>query len=184
MVAFFCVVLRRTMLQEIGFLDPRFGLGLGDDDDLCRRARLEHWKIGLALDVPVWHWHRSTFSLLAAEGVDWQTQYEDNKVYLQRREEEVPMGRILRYLGNRETGHPFIMHVPARDLNAVDMMDLEDRGFTAQLLCRGGLYIPEQEIEVQPFCGAMTTDGPPCSRPVESWGTHCWQHVEETENES
>ena len=178
MVAFFAVALRRTMLQEIGFLDPKFGLGLGDDDDLCQRARANHWKIGVALDVPVWHWHRSTFNLLAAGGVDWKAGQQENMAYLQSKGTGVRMDRVLQYLGDRETSYPYIPHVPARDLDPRDMIGLEAQGWTEETLCRSGLYVPVEDLEIHPFCGAATDGGEPCRRLVTEWGIHCYQHTE------
>ena len=41
----FCMALRRECLDDIGLLDERFGKGLFDDDDLCRRARAAGWRL-------------------------------------------------------------------------------------------------------------------------------------------
>jgi GT2 family glycosyltransferase len=34
----YCLVLRRALLQQIGYFDERFGLGCGEEDDFCYRA--------------------------------------------------------------------------------------------------------------------------------------------------
>jgi len=60
-VPFFCVVLRRSVVDKIGLLDTRFGLGLGDDDDYCRRLREAGLKVGLARGCYVEHTGRATF---------------------------------------------------------------------------------------------------------------------------
>ena len=165
MVAFFCAVLRREMLDQIGFLDERIGMGAGDDDDLCRRARERGWKIGLALDVPIWHYHHQTF----------------NQLYAGRQEPPsgvTPMKELV-YLGGRS--RPYIMGVPARDLDSTDLMQLASTGFDRETLLHSGLYAETSELEVHPFCGVQTESGEPCQRPVDAWGDHCWQHLEETE---
>lgn len=175
MAAFFCAVLRREMIEEIGFLDPRFGLGLGDDDDLCRRARAAGWKVGIALDALVWHWHRSTFQALALEGLDWEVGQEQNRQLLAQKEAAVQM----KYLGR--DGYPYIMGVPARDLTAADLLELAEQGRKREALLRTGLYAATDELEIRPFCGYPKEDGSPCRRTVPAWGERCWQHREVTD---
>ena len=34
----FCLLFRRTLMDQIGLLDERFGIGCYEDDDFCRRA--------------------------------------------------------------------------------------------------------------------------------------------------
>ena len=33
-LSFFCCLLRREIFDKIGLLDPEFGIGIGDDDDV------------------------------------------------------------------------------------------------------------------------------------------------------
>ena len=35
MLAFFCTAFKREVFEKLGYLDERFGIGYGDDDDLC-----------------------------------------------------------------------------------------------------------------------------------------------------
>jgi len=49
------VFLRRKMLDEIGLLDERFIHYGKDDADLCRRAVLAGWKLGITKDAVVCH---------------------------------------------------------------------------------------------------------------------------------
>lgn len=179
MVSFFAVVLRRRMLEEIGFLDSRFGLGLGDDDDLCRRARYHGWRVGLALEVLIWHWRRTTFKALALEGRDWRAMQQANIEYLEWKGQN--MYKELTYLGDPKTGYPYIMSVPARDLYGDDLVALEGMGITKKSLIQSGLYVDSSFVEVEPFCGAPTEEGAPCRRTVERWGMRCWQHRETIE---
>lgn len=64
MLAFFCVVLRRDVVEQVGMLDERYGVGFGDDDDYSRRVVQAGFRMALALDVLVHHHHRSTFRSL------------------------------------------------------------------------------------------------------------------------
>ncbi|MDK2809869.1 MAG: hypothetical protein PWR27_578 [Petroclostridium sp.] len=64
MVAFFCTVVKRDVINHIGLLDEDYGIGFMDDTDYCERARLRGYKIALALDTYVYHYHRATFNKL------------------------------------------------------------------------------------------------------------------------
>lgn len=61
MVAFFCVLIKRAVLDDIGFLSEDYGMGFGDDDDYCLRAEKAGWGRMLAWDTFVVHKHRSTW---------------------------------------------------------------------------------------------------------------------------
>lgn len=67
MLAFFCVVLRRAVVEEVGYLDERFGLGFGDDDDYCFRIHRAGFDLGLVQDLVIKHHHRSTFKKLYSD---------------------------------------------------------------------------------------------------------------------
>jgi GT2 family glycosyltransferase len=67
MLAFFCAMIRHEVFQKVGYLDQNFGIGLGDDDDYCYRARLKGFRLALVLDLVIPHYHRSTFRTLYTE---------------------------------------------------------------------------------------------------------------------
>lgn len=60
-LSFQCVLLRKKMIDEIGLLDERFGLGLGDDDYYCAVAKHHGWKIALSLGGFIYHKRRTSF---------------------------------------------------------------------------------------------------------------------------
>lgn len=60
-VAFFLTLIRREVLEEVGTLDPRFGLGFGEDDQWCERAQRQGYEIGLAAGALAVHLHRATW---------------------------------------------------------------------------------------------------------------------------
>lgn len=64
MLAFFCTMFRREVFETVGTLDSSYGVGLGDDDDYCRRAQARGWKLALAQDLVIPHRHRTTFHTL------------------------------------------------------------------------------------------------------------------------
>lgn len=83
---------------------------------------------------------------------------------------------VYRWIG---PSNAYLNAVPARDLTAADLIDVEDReGITAETIEQSGLYEPVKLAEVPPFCGAGTEDGGRCRRPVNLWGLRCWQHKE------
>ena len=76
-IAFFCVAIRREACAEIGPLDERFGLGLFEDGDYCRRARSAGWEILCARDAFVHHWQNASFRRLGRE--KYLALYEENR---------------------------------------------------------------------------------------------------------
>ncbi|MDX9856070.1 MAG: glycosyltransferase [Candidatus Moranbacteria bacterium] len=69
-IAFFSALIKKDVVEKIGFLSEEFGVGFGDDDDYCIRAMKEGWKIFLAKDVFVFHNHRTTFkSIYSADEI-------------------------------------------------------------------------------------------------------------------
>jgi GT2 family glycosyltransferase len=67
MLAFFCVVLSREVLDKVGLLSEEYGVGFGDDDDYCRRVEQAGFRMALALDVMIKHHHRTTFRSLYSD---------------------------------------------------------------------------------------------------------------------
>jgi len=186
MVAFFAVAMRRAMIEEVGFLDPAFGLGLADDDEMCWRARYGGWKVGVALDAVVAHRHRSTFAYLAErDGLDVEALRRQNlELYRSRMRGEVLVapGTYLAYLG--KDGYPYLTNVPARHLTRADVAALElEQGIGVADLLRSGLYLEvfegregEALISPLPFCGARLLLGGRCKEPVVRWGDRCEDH--------
>ena len=79
MLAFFCVVLKRRTVSEIGPLDESLVTG-GADEDYCRRLRKAGFVLGLSLDTYVMH-----HSNRAAETVSDPTGKKDtweNKIHI------------------------------------------------------------------------------------------------------
>lgn len=52
----FCMYIRRACLQAVGYLDEgSFGLGYGEENDFCMRARKKSWRHALCGDAFVYH---------------------------------------------------------------------------------------------------------------------------------
>ena len=73
-LAFFCVALRRAVIDELGLLDEVYGLGFFEDDDYCMRAARAGWKMVVADDVFVHHHHSASFEALGAAAHDLMTR--------------------------------------------------------------------------------------------------------------
>ncbi|WP_231598012.1 glycosyltransferase [Synechococcus sp. CBW1002] len=54
-LAFFCVMLKRAVVRDIGLLDEDFGLGYYEDDDYCVRARKAGYRLVICDDVFIHH---------------------------------------------------------------------------------------------------------------------------------
>ena len=63
----FCLLIRRSLIERIGLLDERFGLGNYEDDDYCRRARRAGYRTVFARDAFIHHFGGVTHR---AEGID------------------------------------------------------------------------------------------------------------------
>lgn len=76
-LAMYCVALRKTVLDQIGPLDERFGMGMFEDEDYAHRVRLAGYRVICAEDVFVHHHGQASFSQLKAEA--YQKLFEQNK---------------------------------------------------------------------------------------------------------
>ncbi len=61
MLGFFCVAIRRKVIEEVGLLDESFGLGTFEDDDYCLRVARHGYKLACVEDVFVYHKANVTF---------------------------------------------------------------------------------------------------------------------------
>lgn len=57
----FCLLVKRAVLDAVGLLDERFGLGNFEDDDFCRRALAAGFWARIAFDAFVHHFGQRTF---------------------------------------------------------------------------------------------------------------------------
>lgn len=78
----FCMLIRRAVIEKIGGLDTRFGIGNFEDDDFCIRATLAGFKSVIARDSFVHHFGSRTFR---GEKVDYNGLLARNwEVYKQK----------------------------------------------------------------------------------------------------
>jgi GT2 family glycosyltransferase/glycosyltransferase involved in cell wall biosynthesis/SAM-dependent methyltransferase len=58
----FCMLISRDTLNLTGFFDPEFGMGYGEENDLCQRARAAGKKIVCCDDAYVYHYGEASFN--------------------------------------------------------------------------------------------------------------------------
>lgn len=79
--AFFCVMLRRRVWEDIGELDEKYGMGFFEDDDYSMRARKKGYSLACAEDVFVHHHLSASFNKMADE--TRKELFERNKRYFE-----------------------------------------------------------------------------------------------------
>ncbi|HTD32210.1 MAG TPA: glycosyltransferase [Candidatus Elarobacter sp.] len=82
-LAFFCVALRRDVIERVGLLDVAYGVGFYEDDDYCRRAERAGYRMVVVDDVFVHHHMSASFDALGAERK--REQMERNKAIYEAR---------------------------------------------------------------------------------------------------
>lgn len=70
-LVFFCVLLKRRVLDTIGGLDEIFQLGNFEDEDYCLRARMVGFKLGIAPNAFVFHHGSKTFAANQINHTSW-----------------------------------------------------------------------------------------------------------------
>lgn len=57
----FCFVFKREIMDKIGLLDERFGIGCFEDIDYCLRVRQAGYTLAAVKNVFVYHYHHASF---------------------------------------------------------------------------------------------------------------------------
>ena len=85
-VAFLCAVIKREVIDKVGFLDTNYDMGMWDDCDWNQSAKHAGYKVGLALDTCIIHKGRSTFKIIQKkEGFDVDALLAKNRKYLDQK---------------------------------------------------------------------------------------------------
>jgi GT2 family glycosyltransferase len=67
---FFCVMIPRTVWEQVGELDENFGIGMFEDDDYAMRVRRAGYAVACAEDVFVHHHASASIGTLGTEAYD------------------------------------------------------------------------------------------------------------------
>lgn len=70
-----CLCIDRRVIEEVGGIDERFGVGNFEDDDFCLRVRAAGYRIYVCDDAFIHHFGSQTF---AANKIDWQATMREN----------------------------------------------------------------------------------------------------------
>ncbi len=82
-LGFFCAVIPRRVLAEVGLLDERFGVGMFEDDDMSLRVRRAGYRLLCADDAFVHHIHSATFRQLGEH--EYRKLFDVNRVKLEQK---------------------------------------------------------------------------------------------------
>jgi len=82
-LAMFCVGLRREVIEEVGYLDESFGIGMFEDDDYSYRVKAKGYLIACAEDVFIHHYGGVSFKKLKNESYD--SLFNKNKELFERK---------------------------------------------------------------------------------------------------
>lgn len=82
LLGFFCVAMRRDVLDKVGMLDEDFGLGFYEDDDYCIRVKRAGYRLVCLEDVFVYHRGGGSFS---KAGHDTRKLMKENRARLERK---------------------------------------------------------------------------------------------------
>ena len=75
-LAFFCVAIKREIIEKIGLLDESYGIGMFEDDDYCMRVKEQGYKLVCADDVFIHHHLSASFD----KNPEWKEQlFKKNK---------------------------------------------------------------------------------------------------------
>ncbi len=72
-----CMVMPKSVVDQVGYFDERFGKGNFEDDDYCLRVRLHGFRTCVAHDSFLHHFGSVSFN---QEGIDWTAQMRKNQV--------------------------------------------------------------------------------------------------------
>ena len=78
-LGFFCVAIKRDLIDKIGLLDEKFGIGMFEDDDYCMRSIQAGYKNVFVEDSFVYHKGSVSFKKLTTEA--YQEIFSKNKSY-------------------------------------------------------------------------------------------------------
>lgn len=81
-LGFYCVAMKRAVMERVGFLDERFGLGMFEDDDYCIRVRNAGYALAVIEDCFVYHKGSVSFGKLSADS--YRELFEKNRALFTR----------------------------------------------------------------------------------------------------
>ena len=85
-VAFLCALIKRDVIDKIGFLDSKYVMGMWDDADYNFAAQKAGYKTLLVLDTCIYHHGRATFKMIQEkENFNVDALLAKNRAYLEQK---------------------------------------------------------------------------------------------------
>lgn len=81
-LVFFCVAIKREVINKIGYLDEIFSPGNFEDDDYCLRAVQAGFRCGMANDILIWHFGSVTHK---SENIKHQQLIDKNQKIFEKK---------------------------------------------------------------------------------------------------
>lgn len=81
LLGFYCIAIKREVIEKVGYLDAEFGNGMFEDNDYCLRIRKSGYKLAIAEDAFVYHHGGATFKHWADE--KYHALFHKNKTYFE-----------------------------------------------------------------------------------------------------
>jgi GT2 family glycosyltransferase len=78
-LSFFCIAMRKSLVEKIGYLDEKFGIGMFEDDDYCIRAKKAGFTLAVVEDCFVYHKGSMSFKKLPTK--DYVLLFNKNRDY-------------------------------------------------------------------------------------------------------
>jgi len=75
----FCMMIKKSVLDEIGLLDEQFGIGAMEDVDICHRARLAGYETKVAPGINIRHIPETTVHHLPQGRQYWEDHFKANQ---------------------------------------------------------------------------------------------------------
>jgi len=82
-LGFYCVAMRRDVMDKVGLLDEKFGLGMFEDDDYCFRVKRAGYR--LVINEGCFIYHKGSLSFKKLENKEYQQIFERNRDYYQKK---------------------------------------------------------------------------------------------------
>ena len=131
-VAFFCVAFRMSVWDQVGSLDDRFGIGMFEDDDYCRRIAEAGLDIRIARDTFVYHIGEASFSSLREDG-RYEALFASNKAAFETKWNQPWTPHT--YAPLRTSVRPFARRI---SINGGSSVPLSTDGLTGRVAARVG----------------------------------------------
>ena len=83
MLAMYCIVLRKQVLDTTGFMDENYHVGMFEDDDFALRMKQAGYRMAVALDVFIHHDSKSSFKLISQQ--KYKRIFSENRDYFEKK---------------------------------------------------------------------------------------------------